>query len=161
MAILAIAFLVICAICAIRESKVTGTFKTFGVYGRVAAYLGLFAPIGLGMFVAGLFAPDLAEQRWVCLIVGLFGVLVYAITYLKCPAFLKHKVIPCMLLSGLGVCIKICLFFIGAVWKLSGPHELHDTDGNTVYVYGGEVYNKHGKHIGTANADRTAYTPNP
>ena len=38
MVILAIAFLVLCVICATKEAKVTGLYKTFGVYGRLSAY---------------------------------------------------------------------------------------------------------------------------
>lgn len=159
MAILAIAFLVICAVCAVKESKVTGTYKAFGVYGRIAAYFSMFAPLGLIMFVVSFFEDSFADQRWTMLILALVGTLFYVFAYLKCPAFLKKKLIISMLISGLGVSIKICLFFIGAVWTLVGPQEMQDSDGKTVYVYEGEVYDGDGNHVGTANPDRTAYIP--
>jgi len=157
MVILAIAFLVICVVCAAKESKVTGTFKAFRVYGRIAAYFGLFAPMGLIMFIASFFVPELAEQRWMMLILAAFGAIFYVVAFLKCPDFLKKKLIPCMMLSGFGLCVKICIFFIGAVWKLTGPQEMVDSDGNTVYVISGEVYDGGGNHLGTANADGTSY----
>ena len=38
--IFAVIFLLLCVICALKESKITGLYKTFGVYGRFTAYLG-------------------------------------------------------------------------------------------------------------------------
>lgn len=159
MVILAIAFLVLCVVCALKESKVTGTFKAFGVYGRIAAYFGLFAPLGLGMFVASFFVEDLAAQRWLMLGLAAFGSLFYVFAYLKCPEFLKKKVIISMLISGFGLCVKLAFFFIAAVWTLTGPQQMVDDDGNTILVYGGEVYTPSGEHIGTVSADGNSYHP--
>ena len=160
MAILAIAFLVLCVVCAAMESKVTGTYKAFGVYGRVSAYFSMFAPMGLGMFIASFFVPEFAAERWMMLILALVGAVFYVVAYLKCPDFLKKKLIISLLISGFGVCIKVCFFFIGAVWSLVGPQEMEDSDGRTVYVYDGEVYDGGGNHLGKVNPDRTSYTPN-
>ena len=159
MVILAIAFLVICVVCACMESRVTGTYKAFGVYGRIAAYFGLFAPMGLGMFIASFFVRDLADQRWLMLGLGLFGSLIYLFVYLKCPEFLKKKVIISMLISGFGLCVKLAFFFIAAVWTLTGPQQVEDADGNTILIYGGEVYSSSGEHIGTVTEDGNSYIP--
>lgn len=157
MVILAIAFIVLCIICAAKESKITGTFKAFGVYGRVAAYFGLFAPMGLAAFIASFFLPDMGGQGWVYLILAAFGSIFYVVAYKKCPDFLKKKVIFSMFLSGMGVALKICFFFIGAIWSLTGPQEMIDSDGNTVYVISGDVYDGGGNHLGTVNSDGTSY----
>ena len=157
MAILAIAFLVLCAVCAIKESKVTGLYKTFGCYGRFGAYLGLFCPMGLGMFVASFFMEDIGAERWLYLLLGVIGAGIYYLAYLKAPAFLKKRVIPAMILSGFGVCIKLCIFFIGAVWRLAGPAVVTSETGEELYVVGNEVYNGRGDKIGVANADKSAY----
>ncbi|MBP3371374.1 MAG: hypothetical protein J6L88_02485 [Clostridia bacterium] len=157
MAILAIAFLVICVIAAAKESKITGLYKTFGVYGRFTAYLSLFAPMGIGMFIASFFMDDIGAERWMFLAMGLFGCLICAFVYIKCPEFLKKKVIFALFASGFGLCIKLCVFFIASVWRLTGPAVVVSETGEELYVYRGEVYNGRGEHMGTANADRTAY----
>lgn len=157
MAILAIAFLVICVIAAAKESKITGLYKTFGVYGRFTAYLSLFAPMGLGMFIASFFMDDMGAERWMFLAMGLFGCLLCAFVYIKCPEFLKKKVIFALLFSGFGLCIKLCIFFIGSVWRLTGPTVVVGEGGEELYVVGNEVYNGRGDKIGVANADKTAY----
>lgn len=160
-AILAIGFLVLCAVCALKESKVTGLYKTFGVYGRLAAYFGLFCPMGLGMFIASFFAEEFSLAASLgFLALAVLGGLIYFNAYRKCPAFLRRRCIPSMLLSGLGVCIKICVFFLGFVWRLTGPQEMTDSSGNVVYLYSGEVYDSAGNHIGTASADRQSYRKN-
>jgi len=144
-----------------KESKVTGLYKTFGVYGRIAAYFGLFCPIGLVMFVVSFFVEELTiVEGLTFLAMAALGGLIYWNAYRKCPGFLKKKCIPSMMLSGFGVCIKICVFFLGFVWALVGPQEMQDADGNAVYLYGGEVYDGAGNHLGTASADRQSYVKN-
>lgn len=159
---LAIGYLVLCVFCALKESKTTGLFKTFGVYGRLTAYLGLFCPIGLVMFIASFFTESMGvgfPQNMTFLLLAAFGAVFYVIAYLKCPAFLKKKCIPCMMLSGFGLCIKICVFFLGFVWKLTGPQEMSDGRGNIVYYYDGNVYDQNGTLLGKASADRQSYVP--
>lgn len=153
-----IIFLVLCVFCALKESKVTGLYKTFGVYGRVTAYLGLFCPLGLGMFVASFFMEGEGfPGNLAYLLAAAFGAIFYYLAYRKCPDFLKKKCIPSMLISGMGVCVKICVFFLGFVWALTGPQEMTDSSGKTVYVYSGDVYDGEGNKIGTASADRQSY----
>lgn len=156
-AIIAIVALVLAIVCMCVESRVTGTFKAFNVYGRITAYFGLFAPMGFIMFIVSFFVDGFADQRWIMLGLGIFGCIFYAIAFYNCPAFLRKKVIFCMFISGMGVAFKLCLFFIGAMWTIMGPQEMQDESGNTVYVYDGEVYTGSGEHIGTASADRTSY----
>lgn len=158
----AIIFLVFCAICALMESRTTGLFKTFGVYGRFSAYLGLFCPLGLGMFVASFFKEGEGfdfPHNLVYLLIAAVGALFYFFAYIKCPKFLKKKCIPYMFISGMGLCLKICFFFFTFVWKIVGPQEMVDNSGRTVYVYSGDVYDANGKKVGTASADRKSYVP--
>lgn len=154
----ALAYLIFCAVCAAKESKVTGLYKTFGVYGRVAAYFSLFCPLGIIMFIVSFFIDAIpVAQGFLFLILSVFGAFIIWNAYRKCPAFLKKKLIPSMILSGFGVTIKICLFFLVFVWKLTGPQEMKDESGNTVYVYGGDVYDGSGRKIGVASSDRQSY----
>lgn len=160
LAILAIAFVIICVICAFKESKVTGLFKTFGVYGRITAYLGMFCPMGIGVFIASFFMDVFSiGESFLFLGLAAFGAFFYWNAYRKCPAFLKKKCIPSMIVSGLGLAMKICLFFFSFVWDLVGPQEMQDEHGNPVYVYNGDVYDSSGNKIGVASPDRQSYTP--
>lgn len=149
MVILAIAFLVFCGVCATMESKTTGLFKAFGVYGRVTAYLSMFAPLGFIMFIYSFFPDGVKDGRWGYLLMGILGSGLYYLVYLRCPPFLRKKVILSLLISGFGVTMKIILFFVRAVWNLQKPKEMVDSKGRTVYVFQGEVYSPHGKHLGS------------
>lgn len=129
--LLAVAFLAACAVCAFKESRITGTYKAAGVYGRIKAYLALdFTAAGavaaLGG-IAGLFTEE-GRAQGVGSLLGYIaigavllalGVFIYMRAYAKCPPALKKKCISSMILSGLGVSIKIAVFFIPAVWALS------------------------------------------
>lgn len=158
-AFLAVAFLVFCAYCAFSESKRTGLFKTFGVYGRVAAYFSLFLPLGIAAFIASFFVQELSiKEAPFMLLVALLGAAPIWWAWRKCPAFLKGKLIVSMLLSGFGVAIKICFFFIGAVWAMTGPKEMVNEDGQPVYLYGNDVYDGSGNLVGHASADHSSYT---
>lgn len=135
MVILAIVFLVVCAVCAFKESKITGLYKANGVYGRLKAYLALdFVMAGIMMFITPWLPVSGMEtegvgigQKLLYSLLGLVilavGLLLYILSYKKCPESLKKKCIPSMIVSGFGVAIKICLFFLPFVWKLSMPTE--------------------------------------
>ncbi len=130
--ILSLVFLVACIVCAAKESRLTGTYKAAGVYGRIKAYLALdFTFAGAAMFIMGFASLFSAEGRAqgigsllgfmvFGLVLAALGVFLYAAAYHKCPRRLKKKCIPSMIMSGLGITIKIVLFFIPAVWALSG-----------------------------------------
>lgn len=155
---LGIAFLIICAICAVKESKVTGLYKAFGVYGRIAAYFAIYCPLGIGAFIASFFIDEIPKgQGFLLLIPASIGAFLCWNAYRKCPGVLKKKCIPSMMISGLGVVVKIFLFFCGFVWKITGPQEMQDESGNTVYVYNGDVYDGNGDKIGVASADKKSY----
>lgn len=155
-AVFSILFLALIILSATKESKTTGLYKTFGVYGRFKAYLFLFLPMGIIAFVAAFF-DDAMGFPGTYLLLAAFGALIYWSAYRKCPDFLKKKLFISMCISGLGVCIKIIFFFISAVWTLTGPQEMVDSSGNTVYYYSGNVYSSNGTLLGVANADRTGY----
>lgn len=158
MIVLAIAILVIGVICAVKESKVTGLYKTFGVYGRLTAYFGIYCPLGIGAFIASFFIDGISiGQGFLFLGLAVFGAFFYWNAYRKCPDFLKKKCIPSMIVSGLGITVKLCLFFFGFVWKIVGPKEMQTESGETVYVYGGDVYDGSGRKIGVASPDKTSY----
>ncbi|MGI5894208.1 MAG: hypothetical protein ACOX6P_06390 [Candidatus Merdivicinus sp.] len=156
----AIILLVLMIFCALKESKVTGLYRTFGVYGRIAAYFSLFCPIGIGVFLSSFFMEESSwTERGAALAIAVFGALFYLNALRKCPSFLKVKCIPAMIISGIGVCVKIFLFFIGSVWKVTGPKEVTDSNGQTLYVYDHNVYTSNGTLVGKASPDNTSYTP--
>lgn len=141
--VLLIVVLALAGFCAAKEGAITGRYKANKVYGRFTAYLALdFTMVGivgiLGLFVPALKVEDLPILgAIVCLALG---ILLYLIAYLKCPQTLKKMCIPCMIISGLGVTIKIAVFFLPFVWKLdipetsasySIPEVVQDSDGNS------------------------------
>ncbi len=160
--ILLIIFAVLCIICAFQESAVTGLYRAFGVYGRVKAYLALDLTLAGVLLIlipiASLFVPQLAEDvsgigsvflyltgGAICLAIG---ILLYWTTLAKCPPMLKDRCIISMVISGMGIAVKAGIFFLGFVWKLVGPREMVDENGNTVYVFDNDVYSAGGEKIG-------------
>lgn len=152
-----VVFLILCVICAFKESKVTGTYKALGVYGRVKAYLALdFTFAGLAMAVMGIVSLVSGEigaagalgSMAFGLVLAVLGVWIYYSTWHKCPEVLKSRYIISMLITGLGVSLKVSIFFLGFVWKLVGPTEVTDENGNTLYVIDGNVYDGGGTKVG-------------
>ncbi len=162
--VVAIAVLIFLIIVAKKESEVTGTYKAFGVYGRIKAYLFCdFIFAGIAMFITGI-ATVFAEGEAVALLysllgVGLFalGILIYKTTAKKCPDFLKKKLLKSMLISGWGVAIKLCVFFFTAIWAILGPQEVVDSDGRKLMLYDGKVYTQNGEYVGEASDDGKSY----
>lgn len=129
--IIGVAALALLAVCALRESKLTGLYKANHAYGRITAYLALSCT-GIGIVcVLSLFVPPL-KTIGLPVPAGLaalaVGVLLYARAFMKCPQPLRAMCIPSMIMSGLGVALKICLFFLPAVWAVAAP--------DTVYASG-------------------------
>ena len=146
MVVFTVIFFVLAVLCAVKESKITGTYKANKVYGRITAYLSLdFVLVGV-MCLISVFVPPLQETIGM----GFPGNLLMAVVMLalaallfwnalrKCPPALKKKCIPSMLISGMGVTLKLCVFFLPFVWKLSGapvsvvsiPELVTDANGN-------------------------------
>ncbi len=157
--ILAFAFIIFTGYCAIRESSVTGTYKAFGVYGRFYAYFagGLFLS-GICGLIGGIL-PIFSEEGFDFL--GFLGSLLYCafccgISYYmyiraksNCPEFLQKKLLISMIITALGVGAKVCFFFFGAIWSITGPRTVTDSTGRELLVYDGEVYTPDGRHVGS------------
>ncbi len=160
-ALLPLAVLAFMVYCAFKESKVTGVYKAFGVYGRIYAYITMTGMIGgtfalIGMLI-GLFQAENIEL-WavigeVITVVALtaLGYYMYSVAKRKCPEFLRKKLFISMLITALGVGVKISVFFIGAVWEITKPREVVDSHGNRLYVFNGEVYAPNGDHVGSSS----------
>lgn len=138
-----IIMLVILAVCAFKESSFTGIYKANKAYGRITAYLAFdLTAVGIAG-VLSLFVPALKEMGFpIPLSLGCLalGIILYILAYIKCPQPLKKMCIPCMIVSGMGITLKIALFFLPFVWKLSSPdpvvtsgipETVQDSDGNT------------------------------
>lgn len=155
-----LALFVVLIICAVKESRVTGKYKAFGVYGRIRAYLAMdFFAAGIAMIVMA-FIPGMAEMgspllsALVGLLITAAGLAIYVWTYLTCPDFLKKGLIVSMLITGIGVTVKISVFFLGFVWTLIGPREIVTEDGRTLYEMDGKVYNGSAEEVGVLSNDR-------
>lgn len=153
--ILALIPLALIIICFTKESKVTGLYKTFGVYGRFSAYITLcfmLAPVAL---IAGVISMAVtgeavnALEIVLAVALGVVGAILYMRIRKKCPDFLRKRLFISLLISGFGVAAKICLFFLGFVWKLSGPQSVVLGNGQEGFTYDGEVYTADGTHVGS------------
>lgn len=159
MEFVAIGFAVLCLICACMESKVIAPYKWFHVFGRVKAYLALDFLVGgvvlLGAAVLGksdvVGVPGGAGIAIGAVLLAL-SVLLYWTTLRKCPDMLKKKCVISMIVTGLGVTMKICIFFISIVWKITAPKTVEASDGITYIVYDGDVYLPDGTKVGHGGA---------
>lgn len=165
---------VLIIICAFKESKVTSVYKTFKVYGRVYAYLTttfLLMPVMalVGIVISIVISASEGASDYVIsslmgfIVMGVVGCVVGIVLYKraksKCPVFLRKKLLTSILTTGLGVGVKICLFFLPFVWSLTAPKEVTLGNGRRGFIHGNEVYDKDGNHIGTV-AGPNEFTPN-
>ena len=154
--IVCIAGLLVHFICAALESRTTGLYYAWGVYGRIKAFFFYdFVVAGL-MLIGSQFIPFLhdlgdmtpAQQRISGLVIITLAILLYLTSLAKCPAHLRGRLFISMLVSGIGVTMKICLFFLPFIWDLTMPSftKMQDGNGNIVYVTDdGSVYDGHQK----------------
>lgn len=153
--IVCIAGLLVHFICAALESRTTGLYYAWGVYGRIKAFFFYdFVVAGL-MLIGSQFIPFLhdlgdmtpAQQRISGLVIITLAILLYLTSLAKCPAHLRGRLFISMLVSGIGVTMKICLFFLPFIWDLTMPFtKMQDGNGNIVYVTDdGSVYDGHQK----------------
>ncbi len=164
-----VALLILMIRCATRESRIVGFYKALHICGRFRAYLitdflmiGIIYPIVMlisaspalnGILNMGnkeMFLNSLLSLA--CLAAG--SLLLWS-TYQKCPADLKDSCIRDIFTIGLGVGVKIGVFFLFFLWKVMGPQEMRDENGNTVYLYNGNVYAPNGEKVGVSNGDGT------
>lgn len=146
-------------ICAFKESATTGLYKTFGVYGRIKAFLvfnfgfgGLLSTVALPFMIVTGHTEGLATALGGAVIGDAVSIAAFAHSYAKCPEMLKPRLFVSMLISGLGVTTKVTFFFLvfffHTIWALEGPREMVDERGVPVYVYNGYVYDRTGWKIG-------------
>ncbi len=133
--ILLLAILIVGIVCAFKESSVTTPYKENGVYGRAKAYFALdltvVGIIGTIAMVVVLIMSAFNEMfresigtllicLAICIVCLLIGISIYKSTYKKCPAYLKDKCIKSMLITGMGVAVKLGFFFFKSVWAYTG-----------------------------------------
>ena len=160
MAVVAILFAVLCIVCACVESKVIAPYKWFHVFGRFKAYIALDFLIG-GLVVLGGMIFGLSESTGIGGFPGvILGIVLLALAFLlywttlrKCPDMLKKKCLLSMIVVGLGVAMKICIFFIVSIWKIAGPKMVQGSDGEAYILYDGDTYLPNGKKVGHAGVD--------
>jgi len=160
--IVVFSLLAIFIICAFKESSTTAKYQFFGVYGRFKAYLFTDLLLVGILCLAQPFIPAIADDHSNPVMNPTFGliylgicVLIYVLTLAKCPSGLRGGLLISMLITGLGISMKFCLFFIGTIWDLIGPQEYIDSDGNRVYAFQNDVYDGNGNKIGHTSDYRT------
>lgn len=157
--------LILVVICFFKESKTTGLYKTFGVYGRLTAYLFLVCmagPIAIGEELYQVIKNGEKINMGTVLVgiaLTVIGVLFYLRLYAKCPDFLRKKLLISLFISSWGVTFKIFLFFIGSVWKLIEPKNVILGNGQSGYIFDGDVYTDDGTCVGSMN-DSNTFTAN-
>lgn len=157
LAFLSIACLVSFAYCAFKESEITAKYQTFGVYGRFKAYLFLDMAAAGVVFILGAFIFPILQSKIDMLVWFVFGAICVAIAFYifhsaksKCPEGpLRDKFLISMVITGVGVAVKIILFFVSTIWDVIGPKIMVNEDGKTIYVFNdGDVYDGAGNIIG-------------
>ena len=162
--------LILVFICASKETKVTSLYKAFGVYGRISAYI--TASLLLGSIVGFLqtissvisnlgeigFGKILGSLAVYLLLFGL-GILMYMRIAAKCPDGLRKKLLISIFITAFGVSAKICLFFIGSVWKIIEPQTVTGPNGESLIIFDGEVYDRNFNHVGSKSGHKK-FTPN-
>ncbi|MDO4867227.1 MAG: hypothetical protein Q4C10_11800 [Clostridia bacterium] len=171
--IVVFALLALFVVCAFKESKTTGLYKALGVYGRIKAYLfadlllaGIaFVVFGLVRLVSpgtiarmGVSLPGALPSILIGLVCAAIAVVIYLSAKQKCPARYSGKLLTSMLISGMGIGMKIAIFFLPFIWKLSMPHfdEYVDANGKTLLVdSSGDVFDRSGTRVGKKTGSNT------
>lgn len=152
--IFAVVFAVASIVCAFMESKTTGFYSAIGAYGRAKAYFALdFTGAGIVLIVSPLIPKlEMGLPPVAGVVVGLvllaLGVLMYVTSYRKCLPFARKKCIISMIVSGMGVAFKICIFMFFGIWKLYGPKTIITESGEKLILYDKDVYSFSGERVG-------------
>lgn len=133
-------FLIICIVCAFKESKIVGSYKYLKVFGRLKAYLAIDLTFGgVLCFIMGIVSLFGENKQALYIPVGLgcavIGLLIIRSVKRKCPDFLKHRCVLDMIIVTLGVSLKIAVFFIAAVWAWQAPKAIDIEGGGQIYVF--------------------------
>lgn len=168
-----VVYLIFAVVCAFRESSITAPYKYFKIYGRWRAFWA-FDFTGLGIVLMFGSILDMAGYTWtltesflefvsapvllLCGIVSFFiGILIYVITYKKCPEDFKSKLILHMIMTAFGTTIKVGFFwlmFVFKIWSYTMPKGITGSDGRTYVKYNnGDIYSKEGKRVGNMTGD--------
>ena len=151
-------------ICAKKESKVTALYSSFGVYGRIYAYITVSLLLGAVMAVLGgilvmvAFRDDyegitavgmILYVGVIALVLAFIGIKMYRAAKKRCPPGLRKKLFISMLTTAWGCGMKIVLFFLPMVWELATPTEVIGSDGSQLTILGTDVYDSKGNRVGT------------
>lgn len=142
--ILAVAFLVLAFVGVAKENKIRAKYS--GVFGRIRAYF--FAggvvvlPAMIVVAIMGVLDDNIASTIGASLILAIIAVIIAVITKKNCPEYLQKGLFSSMLLAGLGIAMKIVLFFLPFIWGIGMPTEeekhipsfVRDKEGNTYPV---------------------------
>ena len=151
-------------ICAKKESKVTSLYSSYGVYGRIYAYITISLMLGAVMVVLGGLLTVVAFQDEyegitaiammvfavvIAVVLMVLGIRLYKGAKRICPSGLRKKLFRSMLITAFGCGMKIVLFFVPMIWEMVEPTEIIDGNGNKMMVLGRDVYDQNGNHVGT------------
>lgn len=166
-------FLIFSVFCAFKESSITSPYKTFGIYGRLRAFFAFdFTGLGIVLMVGVTFS--MLGFEWVAmeeflelvsppvlflcgLISFIVGMLIYVFTYKNCPEDFRGKLIIHMIMTALGVIMKVGFFwlmFFLKIWSYTLPDYITGSDGKKYIRYkNGDIYSTNGKRVGNTTGD--------
>ncbi len=125
--ILLLGMLVLAIVGLVKENRIHMRYKK--VFGRVASYLFAdFIFVGVFSIIATIISPLIPEvsdmiagnyllYAGMGVLVLLLGIAIYLFVRMKCPTYLKKSLFINMLLDGLGIALKISLFFLPFIIK--------------------------------------------
>lgn len=150
-------YLALCVYCAFKENATTAKYQTFGVYGRFKAYLFVDMIAAGVVFILMAFTVSLPQRVTDMLAFLAIGAICIIIAFLifrfaksKCPeGDLRDKLLISMIITGMGITVKLVVCFISAIWTIVGPKKMVNDEGKTIYVFNdGDVYDELGNIIG-------------
>ena len=140
----------------VKENKIRAKYK--GVFGRPKAYLFMGGIITLpGMIVMtimGLLGDEVLFSIGGSIAWAVLAVVIAITTKKKCPAPLQKGLFLSMFWAGIGISVKIMLFFLPFLWKLGMPSTVssdgdlpegaRDENGNYCHIRNGFIYRADG-----------------
>ncbi len=115
----------------VKENRIHMKYQK--VFGRVSSYLFAdFILVGVFAIIAMIISPFIPEvsnmiagnyllYAGMGVLVLLLGIVIYLFARRKCPAYLKKSLFINMLLDGLGIALKISLFFLPFIFRIGTP----------------------------------------
>ena len=138
-------FFVLAIVGLVKENQIRADYS--GVFGRIRAYFfagGIIMLPGViimslsGMLEGNTLTGIGAAVAWLVVALAIF-----LMTKKSCPEHIQKGLFFSMLLAGLGITLKVCLFYLPFVWKIGPPSggsggampgSARDANGNACHI---------------------------